>query len=278
MIYFEDGEIVHAECEGRIGENALYTILGWEGGDFTTISGADPSTTTINRPWQELLIEAMRRKDEEQSTGNGNNEPVNLVDSEDTDLNLDPAGAMDESTFDNEIELPPASPKAQPSTPEDIDFNRDSAQKQSRSTVPNIPKDDIGEPRIQQVKTAKDKAAVIKRALVEWQRNTEEIQGAAVVTLDGLNLAAHVGQGEITGEQLSALTASIFKVGNKSVNALRRGPLEELYLRGNQGTIYLYVIDSRTILSVLARSDANMGVVHIESREQCKRVAQILGI
>ena len=86
------------------------------------------------------------------------------------------------------------------------------------------------------------------------------------------------GDGSITGEQLGALTAAIYKVGSKGVKALKRGPLEELYLRGAHGTIHLYVVGQKAILSVLARPEANMGMVHIESREQCKRVEQILNM
>jgi len=119
---------------------------------------------------------------------------------------------------------------------------------------------------------------MIQKLLVEWQKDTDEIQGAAVVTLDGLILGAHVAQARISGEQLGALTASIFKVGSKSVKALGRGTLEEMYLRGGQGKVHLYVIESRAILAVLARPDANMGMVHIESREKCKRVGQIMGL
>jgi CheY-like chemotaxis protein len=68
MIYFQDGEIVHAECGKLSGEEALFTVVGWEGGDFTTKSGETAPVKTIKQPWQELLIEAMRRKDEGQLT------------------------------------------------------------------------------------------------------------------------------------------------------------------------------------------------------------------
>jgi predicted regulator of Ras-like GTPase activity (Roadblock/LC7/MglB family) len=152
-----------------------------------------------------------------------------------------------------------------------------SAAYESKSILENIPKEDIEGPKITRPRSTREKAGMLQGMLQDWHNNTEEIQGAAVVSLEGLTLATHMSQGGITGEQLGVLTASIYKVGSKSVKALRRGMLEELYLRGGQGTIHLYVIGSKAILSVLARSDANMGMVHIESRELCKRVAQVLG-
>jgi CheY-like chemotaxis protein len=63
-IYFEDGNIVHAEVGSLVGENALYEILSWEGGKFTSKRGLHTPKETINKGWQSLLLEGMRRKDE----------------------------------------------------------------------------------------------------------------------------------------------------------------------------------------------------------------------
>ena len=61
-IYFRDGEIVHAECNGLRGEEAFYTIVSWELGMFecdTTSAEAE----TIQESWDFLLMESMRRLD-----------------------------------------------------------------------------------------------------------------------------------------------------------------------------------------------------------------------
>ncbi len=279
IIYFQDGEIVHAECGKLSGEEALYTILGWEGGDFTTISGAEPLERTIDRPWQELLIEAMRRKDEEgggqaEEEGIGPQEDhVDLVDTGDREPSKSSTDTGDfnapEIDFETGQPIPPR--HLRPSAVPDGGIP-------SGSVIQSIPKEDIGEPRAMRPRSIKEKARLIQSILETWTQETEEIQGAAVVTLQGLTLASHVREAGFTGEKLGALTAAIYKVGAKGVRALRRGPLEELYLRGQQGTIHLYVIESQAILSVLAKPDANIGMVHIESREHCKQIAEILGL
>lgn len=288
VIYFQDGEIIHAECGGHTGENAVFEILGWEGGDFTTLSGAEPLEKTIDRPWQELLIEAMRRKDE--GKGPVERESGGVVDLVDTDERGRPLRRDEEeeeegegAEFDvAEIDYETGQPKArvdgspmssQVSRPEEV-----VAPSRPVSVVGRIPKDVIEEPKPERPRSMKEKAAMIQRLLVDWQKETEEIQGAAVVTLEGLTLGAHVAQGGITGDQFGALTASIFKVGNKGLKALRRGTLEELYLRGAQGSVHFYVIDSKAILSVLARPDANMGMVHMEARERCKTLGRIFSM
>jgi DNA-binding response OmpR family regulator len=63
-IYFNDGEIVHAECDNVEGEEAFYTILGWQEGKFVSNIGAFPPRESISSPWEHLLMEGVKRKDE----------------------------------------------------------------------------------------------------------------------------------------------------------------------------------------------------------------------
>lgn len=284
VIYFQDGEIVHASCGSQVGEEALFAILGWEGGDFTTLSGAEAPRRTILRPWQELLIEAMRQKDEESRSNSDQAQPVDLADTESgpsREEELKEQEEEAENTFDApEIDYETGQPilgADRTQTSEPISVAQETSLK-SPSVAESIPKEVIPESRISRPRSTKEKAAMIQQLLVEWQRESEEIQAAAVVAPEGLILGAHVTQGKIKGEQLGALAASVLKVGIKAAKAMARGEMEEMYLRGNQGTMHLYMIDSKAVLCVLARPDANIGVVHIESRERCRKVAQILGV
>ncbi len=63
-IFFQDGEMIHAEVGGLIGEDAIYSLLRWEEGSFQVKIGTAPRSITINKPWSGLLLEGMRRIDE----------------------------------------------------------------------------------------------------------------------------------------------------------------------------------------------------------------------
>ena len=63
-IYFFEGNIIHASCDSSEGKEALYEMLTWEGGDFSTERGKTPPKETIFEGWQSLLLEGMRRIDE----------------------------------------------------------------------------------------------------------------------------------------------------------------------------------------------------------------------
>lgn len=75
LIYMKDGEIVNAEMEYLVGEEAFYKIVALEGGEIESLPLPENVSTTIQRPLAALILEGMRLKDEaeafEQSRGEG---------------------------------------------------------------------------------------------------------------------------------------------------------------------------------------------------------------
>jgi CheY-like chemotaxis protein len=64
-IYFQEGNIVHAETDHLEGESAFYHIMSWQGGEFEVLRNQLPPKESITRGWQSLLLESMRRLDED---------------------------------------------------------------------------------------------------------------------------------------------------------------------------------------------------------------------
>jgi Uncharacterized conserved protein len=60
------GKIVHAETESQVGEDALLEILTWEKGEFRfgSTGNAIQSNRTIQGGWEEVLMDAVRKRDE----------------------------------------------------------------------------------------------------------------------------------------------------------------------------------------------------------------------
>lgn len=63
-IYFEDGQITHAQIGVNEGEEALFTILSWSNGSFRFVGGVKAPKISIHTNWEYLLIEGMRKADE----------------------------------------------------------------------------------------------------------------------------------------------------------------------------------------------------------------------
>jgi len=65
LIFFRDGQIVHAEQGARVGEQAFYAIMKWTGGRFNLQPNVSSTRSSIDKNWQFLLLEAHRLIDEE---------------------------------------------------------------------------------------------------------------------------------------------------------------------------------------------------------------------
>jgi len=63
-IYLKKGEIVHAEVEKFLGEDAFFTLISWGRGEFVFEEGEIQINTSISRSVTSLLMEAARRIDE----------------------------------------------------------------------------------------------------------------------------------------------------------------------------------------------------------------------
>jgi CheY-like chemotaxis protein/predicted regulator of Ras-like GTPase activity (Roadblock/LC7/MglB family) len=63
-IFFAAGNVVHAVLGAQVGEEAVYELLAWEGGEFELEMDVPPPERTITANWSGLLLEGMRRIDE----------------------------------------------------------------------------------------------------------------------------------------------------------------------------------------------------------------------
>lgn len=63
-IHIKDGNIIHAECEDNVGEDAFYEVMAWESGSFETMAVVTAQEATIDKNYQYLLLEVARMADE----------------------------------------------------------------------------------------------------------------------------------------------------------------------------------------------------------------------
>lgn len=83
-VFLKNGEVVHAKCGDTLGAEALYCLLGWRDGDFHIEPDVTSSDISIDTTVENLLLEGMRRIDEEvrDSEGKSEKKPLSEVDAE----------------------------------------------------------------------------------------------------------------------------------------------------------------------------------------------------
>ena len=68
FIYFENGQIVHAEYDPEIGKEAVFRMLGLREGKFKVENGVRAPTRTIKTNWNNLLLEGLHQLDTVEET------------------------------------------------------------------------------------------------------------------------------------------------------------------------------------------------------------------
>jgi len=58
-VYFRDGQVVHAATGSTRGEPALWQLMQWAEGTFVLENEIPSPERSIDRPWSDLLLEAM---------------------------------------------------------------------------------------------------------------------------------------------------------------------------------------------------------------------------
>ncbi len=66
--YFDEGELIDAECEGEVGLEAAYLLLTWKNPSFS-VSELEDRLRRINQPLAHILLNAATRQDEEAYAG-----------------------------------------------------------------------------------------------------------------------------------------------------------------------------------------------------------------
>ena len=93
--------------------------------------------------------------------------------------------------------------------------------------------------------------------------STPDVQGAALVSPDGLPLASTLPSG-MDEERVSAMSAAMLSLGERIGNELARGTIDRLYVEGDKGYGILTSCGEEAVLLVLANKAAKQGLLMLE--------------
>lgn len=106
-------------------------------------------------------------------------------------------------------------------------------------------------------------ASKLESILQNFVTGASEVQGAALVSPDGLPLASSL-PGDMDEERVSAMSAAMLSLGERIGSELSRGLLERIYVEGDQGYGILTSCGKHAVLLVLASKAAKQGVLMLE--------------
>jgi predicted regulator of Ras-like GTPase activity (Roadblock/LC7/MglB family) len=112
--------------------------------------------------------------------------------------------------------------------------------------------------------------------LRSMQAYAPDIEASAVVSVDGLIMASALPQ-EVEEDRVSAMSAAMLSLGERISGELGRKGLEQVYIKGNAGSIILTSIGEEAVLTALARQEAKLGLIFLEMRRAAEDLAKLVG-
>jgi hypothetical protein len=82
---------------------------------------------------------------------------------------------------------------------------------------------------------------------------------------------------EVEEDRVSAMSAAMLSLGERIASELRRGGLEQVYIKGDNGFIVLTAVGEEAVLTVLARQEAKLGLIFLEMRRAAEDLRKLVG-
>lgn len=122
------------------------------------------------------------------------------------------------------------------------------------------------------VKTRSQK--IIER-LRDMRSSSPDIEASAVVSVDGLTIASDL-PATTEEDRVSAMSAAMLSLGERIASELGRGGLDQVYVRGDNGYVLLNAVGEEAVLTVLARRDAKLGLVFLDTKRAASDLATMV--
>ena len=111
--------------------------------------------------------------------------------------------------------------------------------------------------------------------LKNFVSSTGDVEGAAMVTPDGLPLASSL-PGGMDDERVSAMSAAMLSLGERIGKELVRGTIDRIYVEGDRGFSILTSCGQDAVFLVLANQDAKQGVLMLEIKRTLSELKSAL--
>ncbi len=119
------------------------------------------------------------------------------------------------------------------------------------------------------------RAAQLERALERLLAEAPELEAVAVVSFDGLPMASAL-PASMDEDRVAAMSAALLSLGERAAEGLGRGGLNQVYIEGEHGTVFLVAAADEAVVVAVAARGAKVGMMLFEVRRAASEVAGVL--
>ena len=118
-------------------------------------------------------------------------------------------------------------------------------------------------------------AEELNNILERLRSSSSDIEACAIVSQEGLMIAGLLPQGQDEAP-IAAMSASMMSMGIRTAKELKRGDLQQIFVKGENGYGVIMPAGPHGVLLALARKEAKLGLIFLELSRAVEEVKKVL--
>ena len=119
------------------------------------------------------------------------------------------------------------------------------------------------------------RADMLTSVLTELNGTSADIEASGIISTDGLMIASVLPAG-MDEDRVGAMSAAMLSLGDRTAQELARGTLEQVLIKGARGYVLMSYAGSESVLTVLARPNAKLGLIFLDVKRAAESVINLL--
>lgn len=116
---------------------------------------------------------------------------------------------------------------------------------------------------------------MLSSILSELNGTSADIEASAVISTDGLMIAAMLPQG-MDEDRVGAMSAAMLSLGDRTAGELARGTLEQVLIKGDSGFVLMTHAGEDAVVTVLAKPKAKLGLIFLDVKRAAENISELL--
>ena len=112
--------------------------------------------------------------------------------------------------------------------------------------------------------------------ILQGLRKVSAMQGSAVISRDGLTIAADMPK-DVDEETFAAMSAAMQGAAETAISELKQGGLNQIIIDASKGKMITIGAGTLAILVVLAKPEVNLGLILLEMKKTSSKIASTVG-
>ena len=119
------------------------------------------------------------------------------------------------------------------------------------------------------------RADMLNSILSDLNGSSADIEASAVISTDGLMMAAQMPAG-LDEDRVGAMSAAMLSLGGRTAQELARGGLEQVLIKGEKGYVLMTHAGHEAVVTVMAKPDARLGLIFLDVKRAAESIGNLL--